>query len=69
MFILFLLLWLIFNGRLTAEVFLLGLVFAAALSALFYKVLGYSPASDKKLLRNLPLVFLPAVVQQGILLG
>ena len=58
MFILFLLLWLVFNGRLTAEIFFLGLFFAAALSALFYKVLGYSPASDRKLLRNLPLVFL-----------
>ena len=58
MFILFLVLWLIFNGRLTVEIFLLGLLFAALLSLFFYKILGYSPASDRKLLRNLPLVLL-----------
>ena len=57
MFIVFLLLWIIFNGRITLEILALGIVISVAVSLLFYKALGYPVSSDKKLLKNLPLVF------------
>ena len=58
MIVVFFVLWLIFNGKLTLEIVLLGLVFAAALGHVFYRILGHSFSDDKKLLRNLPLLFL-----------
>lgn len=58
MFILFLVLWLIFNGRVTVEILLIGLLIALLVSFLFYKLLGYSFRYDLILLRNLPLLIL-----------
>ncbi len=56
MFIIFLLLWIIFNGRITLEILALGVVISLALSLFFYKALKYPLSSDKKFLKNLPLV-------------
>ena len=60
MFILFLVLWLIFNGRVTVEILILGVLITALVSFVFYRLIGYSFASDRKLFRNLPLLVLYA---------
>lgn len=46
MFILILLLWILFNGQLTLEIFLFGLVFATAFYAFLCKFLGFSLKKD-----------------------
>ena len=56
MFILFLLLWIILNGKVNAEILILGILITALVSFIFYKLIGYSLSSDKKILRNLPLL-------------
>ena len=58
MIVVFFVLWLIFNGRLTVEIILLGLLFAAALSHVFYRLLGHSFSDDLRFLKNLPLALL-----------
>ena len=55
MFILFFALWLIFNGRITVEILVLCLLVVALVCFIFYRLLGYSPAYDLVILRNLPL--------------
>ena len=58
MFILFYGLWLIFNGRITVEILLLGLLIVALVSFFFYRLLGYRLDYDLFILRNLPLLIL-----------
>ena len=58
MFILFLLFWIILNGRFTAEVLIIGLLLSFGVSFFFYHFLGWSLARDLRLLRNLPLFVL-----------
>ena len=48
--------WIVFNGRVTAEVVLLGLVFAAAIFAFMCRYLDYSIKKEKQLLRLIPLM-------------
>ena len=55
--ILFFVLWIIFNGRLTLEIAIFGAVISALIYAFAVKVMDYSPASDLRIFRNLP-VFL-----------
>ena len=55
MFILFFALWLIFNGRITAEILVLGLLIVALVCFIFYRLLGYRLSYDLIILRNLPL--------------
>ena len=50
--------WILMNGRVTAELVVFGLLIAAAVSFFAYKVLRYSPANDRRILRNLPLLLL-----------
>lgn len=52
----FYMLWIILNGRITAEILLIGLIVTAAVSAVFYRISGYTFAMDRKLFRNLPLL-------------
>lgn len=54
MYIFFLMIWIIFNGKITAEILFLGVVFSALLYVFFCKFMGYRPSTDRKLLRNLP---------------
>lgn len=54
----FFVLWIIFNGRITAEIVLIGLPVTAAVTLFACRVLGYPIRNDLKLLRNLPLLFL-----------
>ncbi len=44
--------WVVFNGKLTLEIALFGLVIAGALSLFIWKVMGYHPRKDLKILRN-----------------
>ena len=47
MFIVFLLLWVIFNGRVTLEILLIGTALSAALFAFCCKFMGYSVERDR----------------------
>ena len=58
MFILFLVFWMIFNGRVTAEILIMGLLISALISLAFYRLSGYSLSLEIKILRNLPLLLL-----------
>lgn len=46
MFLVFLILWIVFNGQFTLEILLLGLVISAVMYGFIYKFLGYGPAND-----------------------
>lgn len=52
MFILILLLWILFNGQLTLEIFLFGLLFASVLYAFICKFFSFSPKKDLALLKK-----------------
>lgn len=62
MYVLLLLLWLIFNGRITLEVFLFGAVICAWLYWFICKYMGYSWQREKTLIRKVPLYLKYAVV-------
>jgi multicomponent Na+:H+ antiporter subunit E len=62
MYMAFLLLWIIFNGNLTLEIFLIGLVLCAVLFAFCCKFMGYSIKQDIQLFKKLPLFFQYAVI-------
>ena len=49
-------LWIVFNGRVTAETVLLGLLFAAAVFAFACRFLDYSLAKEKKIFVLAPLL-------------
>jgi multicomponent Na+:H+ antiporter subunit E len=52
MYFLYFLLWVIFNGAVTLEICLFGIVIAAAIFAFTCKFMDYSIEKEKKLLRN-----------------
>ena len=54
MFLMLFLLWVIFNGRLTCEVALLGAVMTLAVFFFSYKFLGYSLRTERIFFRRLP---------------
>ncbi|MCI5956774.1 MAG: Na+/H+ antiporter subunit E [Clostridiales bacterium] len=54
MFLLFFLLWVAFNGRLTWEIAVFGAVISAALYAFCCAFLDYSPKKDLKAIRLIP---------------
>ena len=56
MFAALLILWIIFNGRLTLEIFLFGLVFSAAVFGFMCAFMDYGIEKEKTLLRLLPQV-------------
>lgn len=51
--LIFYLLWVIFNGRITPEILLIGLPVAAVVSLFSYRLTDYSHASDLKVARNI----------------
>lgn len=57
MFLLFLLLWIVLNGKITTEVFLLGIALAVPVYLFFCLVMKYSPKKEWKMLRRLPWLF------------
>lgn len=62
MYVAFLLLWIIFNGRITFEILLIGLFLCTLLFVFCCKFMGYSVKRDIRLLRRLPLAFQYAVI-------
>lgn len=54
MFILCLLLWIIFNGNLTLEILVFGLLISAAIYAMSCALLGFSVKKDMAFVRRLP---------------
>ncbi len=56
MFILFFLVWVIFNGQLTAEIAIFGVVIAGAMYWFLCKFFNYSPRYDLFFLRKAPLL-------------
>lgn len=54
MLLAFWLLWVIFNGRLTLEIALIGLVLSTALFVFCCRTMGYSVQRDVRLMRRLP---------------
>ena len=61
MAILLFLLWIIWNGRLSVEILLFGVLLTALAFLFAIKVLGYSLASERRFWRNLPLFLLYTV--------
>lgn len=55
MFLLFFLVWLIFNGRITAEICIFGLLISAALFYFICRFMDYSVRKEKLLFQLLPL--------------
>ena len=55
MFVVFLLLWIVFNGRITVEILLIGTFLCAALFAFCCRFLGYSVKKDVRFVRLLPI--------------
>lgn len=55
MYILLLGFWLLLNGRLTAEILLLGLAVTGALAVLEYALFGYQPKQELRAIRKAPL--------------
>lgn len=47
MFILFFFAWIIFNGRITAEITVIGLIIASLMFAFICKFMGYNPQKEK----------------------
>ena len=62
MYFLLLLLWMIFNGRITLEVFLFGAVICAWVYWFICKYMGYSWQREKQLIKKVPLYLKYAVV-------
>ena len=52
------LLWIVLNGRVTVELVIFGVVIATAVTVFAFLVIGYKSATDKLILRNLPIFFL-----------
>lgn len=64
MFVVFFVLWVVFNGKLNAEIAIFGLILSALVYAFSCKFLGYSFEKDKKLFR-----LIPAAIKYVWLLG
>lgn len=62
MYLAFFLLWIIFNGRITLEIVLIGLVLCAALFAFCCRFMGYSVRRDIRLLKRIPMAFQYVVI-------
>ncbi len=58
MIILFFVLWMILNGRVTPEIVIFGIVISGAVAVFVHQVFGYGPDNDIRILRNLPLYVL-----------
>ena len=57
MFVVFFLLWVVFNGKLNAEIAIFGIILSAAVYLFSCKFLNYSFEKDKKLFRLIPSAF------------
>jgi len=62
MYVALLLLWIIFNGKITLEILMIGLLLCTLLFELCCRFMGYSIQKDIRLLRRLPLAFQYCVI-------
>lgn len=62
MYLLYFALWVIFNGQITLEICLFGVVIAAVIFAFTCKFLNYSIGKEKKLLKNSLRIFCYVVI-------
>lgn len=62
MFLAFLALWIIFNGKITLEILLMGIALSAALFAFCCRFMNYSIHKDWKMYRLIPMAFQYVVV-------
>ena len=62
MLLLFFAAWIIFNGRITLEITLFGVVIAGVMFAFICKFMDYSPARERALYRKIPLFCLYALL-------
>ena len=62
MYLIFLALWIIFNGKVTLEIVLFGLVIAAALDFFVIRFMDYRPQTTLKAIRLLPQMLLYVLV-------
>lgn len=56
MFLVFLAVWIILNGKFSFEILLFGLAISALIYLFIWKILGYSPKIDLLLFKNFPLI-------------
>ncbi len=68
MFIVFFSLWVVFNGRITLDVALVGVVISAALYAFCWKFLGFTPRKEIRFLKKAPrgLLYLVTLIREII---
>lgn len=62
MFVVFLLLWIIFNGKMTLEILWIGMLLSAVLFAFCCRFMGYSIKKDMKMFRLLPMALQYVVI-------
>lgn len=54
LFLFFVGMWIVFNGRFTIEILCFGIVLSAALYLFVWKFMGFGPKQEKELLRKFP---------------
>ena len=52
LFLLFVGMWIVFNGRFTIEILIFGIVLSAALYLFVWKVMGFGPKQEKAILKK-----------------
>ncbi len=52
LFLLLLGMWIVFNGKFTIEILIIGIIFAVAINLFTWKVLGFGPKQEGKLLKK-----------------
>ena len=62
MYFAFLLLLIVFNGKFTLEILVIGMILCAALYAFCCKFMGYSISRDIQIIKKLPLIFQYVVI-------
>lgn len=62
MYLAFLVLWIIFNGKFTLEILVIGMLLCAALYAFCCRFLGYGVKRDVRVMKKIPLIFQYVVI-------
>lgn len=62
MYVAFLVLWIIFNGKFTLEILMIGMILCAALYAFCWKFLGYNINREIRVMKRFPLIFQYVVI-------
>ena len=65
MSLLYFLLWILLNGRITVEILLFGVLFSFLLSLFSRRIMDYDKAKNRLILRNFPLLVLYVLVLVG----